>query len=143
MTRVAGTIGAFDLLHVGHVRFLQACRAQCDYLKVGLGADATCERSKQRRPVIDEEQRMEMLRALRCVDEVRLFTPGLDNTEATADWIAAWQVDLIFVSEEWRAGPRWSRLEPALAQRGIAVAYLPYTEGVSTSAIKARIRAGA
>ena len=135
---IGGTIGVFDLFHVGHLRFLQAARARCDWLKVGAGADALCARSKHR-PVIEEGQRMEILGGQRCVDEVCLFDVGLDQAADSADWIAAWPVNLMFVSEEWRASPRWQRLEPVLAARGIACVWLPYTAGISTTEIRRRL----
>lgn len=134
-----GTIGAFDLLHVGHLRFLAACRRHCDYLQVGIGADTTILRSKKRLPVIDERQRREMVAGLRSVDETVLFEVGLDNTEASAAWIAAWGVGILFVSEEWQPTPRWQRLAPALEARGIRLMWLPYSPEVSTTAIRRRI----
>ncbi len=136
---IGGTIGAFDLLHVGHLRFLQACRSGCDYLQVGVGADQTLLRSKKRLPVIDQSQRMEMVAGLACVDAVRLFEVGLDHTAAAVDWLADWPVQVVFASEEWRPSPRWRALEPALRARGMTVVWLPYTEGISTSLLKARI----
>lgn len=136
---IGGTIGAFDLLHVGHLRFLQACRARCDYLKVGVGADQTILNSKKRVPVIEQVLRLELVAGLACVDAVKLFDVGLDHTDAAAAWLAGWPVQVVFASEEWRPSPRWRNLEPALQNRGLAVIWLPYTEGISTSQIKERI----
>jgi len=133
-----GTIGAFDLFHVGHLRFLQAARQRCDWLKVGVGADETCARSK-RRPIIDERQRMEILAGLRCVDEICLFSAGLDNTDASAAWLAAWSVDLVFVSEDWLATPRWQHLAPRLEALGMQCIWLPYTPEISSTLIRRRI----
>ncbi len=139
--RVGGTIGVFDLLHVGHLRFLQAARSRCDYLKVGLGADRLLQRSKGIRPVIDQEQRRELIAALRCVDEACLFDIGLDNTEAALAWLLDWPVDCLFVGSDWAGSPRWQRLEPRLAEQGIDCIWLPYTPGISSSAIRQRLRA--
>jgi cytidyltransferase-like protein len=133
-----GTIGVFDLFHVGHLRFLQAARTQCDWLKVGVGADDLCARSKHR-PVINEQQRMEILAGLRCVDAVCRFDIGLDNAVASIDWIIAWPVEVLFVSAEWRHTPRWQALEPLLTIQGIRCIWLPYTTEISSSAIRQRI----
>ncbi|WPL19552.1 Glycerol-3-phosphate cytidylyltransferase [Thiorhodovibrio winogradskyi] len=135
---IGGTIGVFDLLHVGHLRFLQAARQRCDRLQVGVGADDLLARTK-RRPVIDEHQRLELLAGLRCVDAVCRFDIGLDQTAASAEWIAAWGIERLFVSDDWRGSARWQRLEPLLAQRGIGCLWLPYTAGISTSLIRQRI----
>ena len=74
------TNGVFDLLHAGHVRLLEFARSQGDYLIVAVNSDASVRRIKgPDRPIIPVEERAEILRSLRCVDEVRIFdedTPG-------------------------------------------------------------------
>lgn len=72
--KVVFTNGCFDLLHVGHVRYLQEARAQGDLLVVGLNADASVRELKgPERPVQNEADRGEILAALACVDFVCLF----------------------------------------------------------------------
>src|SRR5688572_15703629 len=69
------TNGCFDVLHIGHVRFLQTCRAMGDWLVVGLNSDKSVRRLKgPRRPVFPAEWREAVLRALRCVDDVVMFS---------------------------------------------------------------------
>ena len=68
------TNGVFDLLHVGHVRLLQFARQQGDRLVVAINSDASVRRIKgPSRPVVPVEERAEILRALRCVDDVMIF----------------------------------------------------------------------
>lgn len=78
--KVVFTNGCFDILHLGHVRYLQEARAQGDLLVVGLNTDASVTRLKgPDRPVQNETARSEVLAALACVDFVTLFdeeTPG-------------------------------------------------------------------
>jgi D-beta-D-heptose 7-phosphate kinase/D-beta-D-heptose 1-phosphate adenosyltransferase len=71
--KVVFTNGCFDILHVGHVRFLGFAKAQGDYLIVGLNSDESFRRHKDREPINSEQDRYEVLAALRCVDEVRIF----------------------------------------------------------------------
>jgi rfaE bifunctional protein nucleotidyltransferase chain/domain len=72
--RVVTTNGCFDILHVGHVRFLQAARSLGDVLVVGLNSDASVKRLKgPTRPVIGQDDRAEILSALACVDYVCIF----------------------------------------------------------------------
>jgi len=67
--------GAFDLLHAGHVRYLQAARAEGDWLAVGINSDESVRRSKgSGRPIVPEEERAEIVSALACVDAVALFS---------------------------------------------------------------------
>jgi rfaE bifunctional protein nucleotidyltransferase chain/domain len=68
------TNGCFDLLHLGHVRYLQAARALGDLLIVGLNSDASTRRLKgPERPLVPEQERAEVLAALACVDYVTIF----------------------------------------------------------------------
>ena len=61
--------GCFDLIHVGHVRYLQGARAQGDALIVGINSDASVRKLKgPRRPILPLEERMELLSGLECVD---------------------------------------------------------------------------
>lgn len=72
--RVALANGAFDLLHVGHLRYLQAARALCDFLVVAINTDESVRMSKgPTRPIVPDGERAELVRALRCVDAVVLF----------------------------------------------------------------------
>jgi rfaE bifunctional protein nucleotidyltransferase chain/domain len=66
--------GAFDLLHVGHVRYLEAARALGDFLIVGVNSDASVRLSKgDGRPILPEAERLEIIAALECVDAAVLF----------------------------------------------------------------------
>ena len=72
--RVALANGVFDLLHVGHVRYLEAARAMADVLVVAVNTDASTRRNKgPGRPMIPEGERAELVAALGCVDHVVLF----------------------------------------------------------------------
>ena len=66
--------GAFDLLHVGHVRYLEAARREGDWLVVGVNSDRSVRAGKgEDRPILGEEERAEIVSALRCVDAVVVF----------------------------------------------------------------------
>ncbi len=73
MDKVVFTNGCFDLLHVGHIRYLAAAKLYGDRLIVGLNSDESFRRHKKRNPINREAWRYEMLMALECVDEVRVF----------------------------------------------------------------------
>ena len=73
-SRLVFANGAFDLLHVGHVRYLEAARREGDWLVVGVNSDASVARAKgPSRPVLPEEERAEIVAALEAVDAVLLF----------------------------------------------------------------------
>lgn len=72
--KLVATNGCFDLLHVGHVRYLQAARALGDFLAVGLNGDRSVRELKgSGRPITTERDRAEVLAALQCVDLVSIF----------------------------------------------------------------------
>ena len=80
------TNGVFDLLHVGHVRLLQFARAQGDHLIVAINSDASALRVKgPDRPIVPAHERAEVLRALRCVDNVQIFDE--DTPELLIQWL--------------------------------------------------------
>ncbi len=72
--KVVFTNGCFDILHVGHVKYLQEAKAQGDILVVGINADASVRKLKgEERPIQNEQDRGEVLSALACVDYVAIF----------------------------------------------------------------------
>ena len=72
--RIAFANGVFDLLHVGHVRYLRAAAAEADRLVVAVNSDASVRRLKgEGRPILDDQSRAEMVAALRGVDYVTIF----------------------------------------------------------------------
>ena len=72
--KIVFTNGCFDILHVGHIRYLKQARLLGDRLVVGLNSDASVKRLKgESRPLVSEAARKEVLEALTCVDEVFIF----------------------------------------------------------------------
>lgn len=87
---IVTTNGCFDLLHVGHVRILKAARALGDVLIVGLNSDDSVRRLKgDRRPMVSEKYRAEVLSSLGCVDYVTIF-----NEDTPAQFLAAVKPDI-------------------------------------------------
>lgn len=132
--RVVFTNGCFDLLHVGHARYLAAARALGDVLVVGVNSDVSVRRLKgPERPLVPERERAELLAALRCVDFVTLFD------EATPEAaIAALRPDIHVKGGDYRAE---ELPETAVVRScGGEVKILPFVEGRSTSALVAAIR---
>lgn len=128
-TSVVFTNGVFDLLHVGHVRYLAAARALGDALIVAINSDRTVRELKgDGRPVIGESERAEILAALRQVDYVTIFddvSPRSLITELLPDVLVKggdYGLDEIHGREEVEAG-------------GGKVISLPFVQGASTSSI--------
>jgi D-glycero-beta-D-manno-heptose 1-phosphate adenylyltransferase len=134
--KLVATNGCFDLLHVGHVRYLQAARALGDALVVGVnGDDSARELKGPGRPLNNEKERAEVLAALECVDLVTIF-PELRATrfiQAAAPAIYAKGGD--YTAETLNAEER-----NALQKIGAEIRIIPFEKGYSTSRLLERLR---
>jgi len=133
---VVFTNGHFDLLHVGHVRYLQAARGLGDILIVGLNSDASCAARKPGRPLVPQADRAELLAALGCVDVVVIF----DDLTATG-LVGALRPTIYVKGGDWgRPGGPYPPEAAVVEAYGGRVAYLPYVPDRSTTLIIQRIR---
>ena len=127
--RIVFTNGVFDILHPGHLRYLQAARAHGDLLIVGLNSDASVRRNKgPGRPVNPQDERAELLAALTCVDAVSIF-----DDETPADIIRRVQPDVLVKGADWPADQIVGR--DTVEARGGKVILEPVEQGYSTSGI--------
>ena len=133
--RVVFTNGVFDILHPGHLRYLQQARALGDVLIIGVNSDASVRRNKgPRRPITSEDERREILLALECVDAVVIF-----DEETPAEIIRAIQPDVLVKGADWAADAIVGR--DTVEARGGRVVRVPIEQGYSTTEIIRRIRA--
>ena len=131
---VVFTNGVFDLLHVGHLRYLQQARALGDALIVGLNSDRSVRANKGAgRPITPEAERAEILSALACVDGVVVF-----DEDTPREIIAALQPDVLVKGADWAADAIVGR--DVVEARGGRVVRVPIEAGHSTSALVERIR---
>jgi D-glycero-beta-D-manno-heptose 1-phosphate adenylyltransferase len=131
--KVVFTNGCFDLLHVGHVRYLKEARGLGNFLVLGLNADASVKRLKgDGRPLQSEQDRAEILSALSCVDFVTIFSE--DTPELL---IQAIRPDILVKGGDWKVE---NIVGGSFVQSyGGVVKSLPFVPGRSTSKIVERI----
>jgi rfaE bifunctional protein nucleotidyltransferase chain/domain len=131
--RIVFTNGVFDILHPGHLRYLQAARAHGDLLIVGLNSDASVRRNKgPQRPINPENERGEVLAALVCVDAVSIF-----DEDTPADIIRRVQPDVLVKGADWPADQIVGR--DSVEARGGRVILEPVEQGYSTTSLISRI----
>jgi D-glycero-beta-D-manno-heptose 1-phosphate adenylyltransferase len=124
----------FDLLHPGHVRYLEQARALGDVLIVGVNTDGSVRRNKgPERPINPERERAELLAALACVEAVVLF-----DEDTPAEIIRAVQPDILVKGADWPADQIVGR--DTVEARGGRVERIAVAHGHSTTAIVERIR---
>jgi rfaE bifunctional protein nucleotidyltransferase chain/domain len=132
--RIVFTNGVFDILHPGHVRYLQAAKLHGDLLVVGLNSDASVRRNKGTdRPINREGDRAEVLAGLAAVDAVSIF-----DEDTPADIIRRVQPDVLVKGADWPADQIVGR--DTVEARGGRVVLEPVEQGYSTSAIIDRVR---
>jgi len=127
--RVVFTNGCFDLLHVGHIRYLEKARTLGDVLIVGLNTDRSVQTIKgPHRPILPEEERAEVLSGLWCVDYVTLF-----DEPTPLELITSLQPDVLVKGGDWAKETTVGR--EVVEESGGEVVILPFVEGSSSSNI--------
>jgi D-beta-D-heptose 7-phosphate kinase/D-beta-D-heptose 1-phosphate adenosyltransferase len=129
--KVVFTNGCFDLLHVGHIRYLNETKKLGTILVVGLNSDKSVSRIKPGRPVTPEAQRAEVLSALSVIDFIVFF-----SEDTPYDLIREIKPDVLVKGADWKK-------EDIVGNDIVKeVRTIPFVEGISTSAIIRRIKGG-
>lgn len=127
------TVGTWDLLHVGHLALLQHCKTLGNTVAVGVASDEVVASYKPNVPVVPLAQRMEMLKALRCVDIVRPYYE-LEYTSACKEL----DVDVFVVGEDWGTAHHNIEVESFLEATGKSIIQVSYHPLTSSTKIKQR-----
>lgn len=128
------TVGTFDLLHVGHLALLEYCKSLGSVLAVGVASDRVVNSYKPNVPVIPLQQRMEMLRALSCVDIVRPYHE-LEYVSGCIDLNA----DIFVIGEDWGNNSHNIAVESYLNKAGKQIKQVRYNPRTSSSQIKQNV----
>ncbi|TKB47185.1 adenylyltransferase/cytidyltransferase family protein [Thalassotalea mangrovi] len=118
------TFGTFDVFHVGHVNILERARLHGDHLIVGVSSDELNMSKKNRYPIYSQQDRMHIIRSLRCVDEVFVE----ESLELKAEYIKYYNADILVMGDDWQG--KFDHLKDICQ-----VIYLPRTPSVSTTEI--------
>ena len=130
------TVGTFDLLHVGHLALLEHCKTLGDTFAVGVASDEVVNLYKPNVPVIPLNQRVEMLKALRCVDIVRPYHE-LEYVSACKEL----NIDIFVIGEDWGNKPHNLAVEAYLKAAGKQIVQVSYNPQTSSTKIKQTIMA--
>jgi D-beta-D-heptose 7-phosphate kinase/D-beta-D-heptose 1-phosphate adenosyltransferase len=125
--RIVFTNGCFDLLHIGHIRYLEEARALGDFLVVGVNSDSSVRKLKgPQRPVLPEEERAEILSGLGCVDYITLFDE-IDPLKL----ITSLHPHILVKGGDWTKEQTVGK--EVVERSGGEVVIIPFVKGVSTS----------
>ena len=131
---VVYTVGTFDLLHVGHLALLEYCKTLGDTFVVGVASDEVVNFYKPNVPIIPLNQRVEMLKALHCVDVVRSYHQ-LEYVSACKEL----NVDIFVIGEDWGDRPHNVAVEVYLKATGKRIVQVSYNPRTSSTKIKQRV----
>lgn len=130
-------IGVFDLFHRGHLELLKNAKALGQKLIVAINGDEMVSRYK-RKPFFNEQDRLDIIKACKYVDDAFIIR-DFDNKEA----ITQYNIDAIVHGNDWERSSYLEQIrvtEDYLAENNVALVLLPYTQGVSTSALITQIK---
>lgn len=132
--KIGYTTGVFDMFHVGHLNILRRAKEQCEYLIVGVSTDALAEEYKKKYPIICQENRFEIVQAIRYVDRV-VWQEDMNK-------YAAWEqlrFDALFHGDDWENSALYEEYKKTFGKIGVKLVFLPHTKGVSSTIIRQQI----
>lgn len=128
--------GVFDLFHIGHLNLLRRAKEQCDYLIAGVVTDEQVMNTKRTRPYIRFDERLAIVQSCRYVDEavkIPIDKPG------TEEAFYRYHFDVQFSGSDYEGEVYWLAQKAFLQQHGSDLVFFPYTQSISSTAIKARL----
>ena len=127
--KIGLTFGVFDLIHSGHVNLLENAKKKCDILIVCISSDEYVRKVKSHEPIIPLKERIKVVEALKYVDKVATQTLIFGKKEA----VEKFQPDVLFVGNDWTSSTYTGM------NLGVPVVFLPYTKGISSTELRARV----
>ncbi len=129
------TAGVFDMFHVGHLRLLERAKQQCERLIVAVSTDELVESYKNKKTIIPFDERVEIVSAIRYVDEV---VPQENRDKKAA--FDRYGFDAMFVGSDWLGSEIFEEVDRYMRERGGQVVYLSHTDGVSSTMLREKIK---
>lgn len=123
--------GCWDLFHVGHLNYIREAKKYCDYLIVDVTPDVVMFEQKGKYPIIGEQDRLEVVRAIKYVDRAELSDDGRDMGA-----LLKYGFNVLFLSEDHQGKEYYNNLENEMRELGVEVIYLPYTSRISSTKIR-------
>lgn len=129
--KIGYTTGVYDMFHIGHLNIFKNAKDQCEYLIVGVSTDELVESYKGKTPIIPFEERIEIVKAIKYVDQV--------VPQTTMDKMQAWKelhFDVLFHGSDWQGSDMYNKLISQFKEVGTDVVFLPHTAGVSSTLLE-------
>ena len=128
-------MGVFDMFHIGHLNLIRRAKERCEYLRIGVLSDELVAKYKNKYPVIPLDERVEILEAIRYVDEVVSID---DNPSRIMEWNRR-HFDCFFSGDDYNGNSYWEWEREELRKLGADMEFFPYTQKQSTTRIRDKI----
>lgn len=132
--KIGYTSGVFDMFHIGHLNILRNAKEACDYLIVGVTTDELCFQRKAKYPIINQSDRIEIIKSIKYVDKV--IEQSDMNKLST---VLKYNIDVAFVGSDWKNTDSWNNYEKEFKKVNCDVVYLDHTEGISSSILRDKL----
>ena len=133
--KIGYTTGVFDLFHIGHLEILRKAKENCDYLIVGVSTDELVQEYKNKRPIITFDQRIEIIKSIKYVDEV-VVQKDRDKLSA----LHKIGFNIMFVGDDWKGSKIFLELESKFQKHGVEIFYFPYTKNISSTSLRSTLK---
>lgn len=128
--------GVFDLFHIGHLNMFRRAKEQCDYLVVGVVSDEQVRRNKHKEPFVPFEERLDIVRACRYVDEAMEIPLDFSGT---VEAFQKYHFDVQFSGSDYINDAWWLEQKKYLESQGAELVFFPYTQSTSSSMVQQAI----
>ncbi len=122
------------MFHIGHLHIINNAAKRCEKLIVGVNSDSLVQQYKNKITVISQEDRAEIIRNLRSVDEC-VIVDTLDKVQLYEKY----HFDAVFIGDDWKGDERWIQTEKDLKPYGVDVIYLPHTPNISSTLLRVEV----
>ena len=119
------------MFHIGHLNLIKNAKSICDYLIVGVNSDELMKSFKHKTPIIPEDERLEIIEAIRYVDEAHIVT-NRDKLEA----LDKFHYQALIMGDDWKGTDFYKKVEQQLKEKNAEVVYFPYTKTTSSTLLR-------
>lgn len=126
--------GSFDMFHVGHLDVLKQAKKLCDYLIVGVNSDEFMYSYKNKHPIIPVEERIEIVKAIKYVDEVHIMD---DRDKLKA--LDKYNFNALIMGDDYKGTDFYNKVEEQMKARNVSVIYVPHIKLSSSTLLREKL----